>query len=68
VKIYNLGNLLNDDWGLVTDSQFFSRQIITADIDDQGRYVYKGFSDRSINDILETRSLWQVRLGVEFNF
>ena len=68
LKIYKLGNLLNDDWGLVTDAEFFSQQIIQADVDDQGRFVYLRFSDRSVNDVLETRSLWQVRLGIELNF
>lgn len=68
LKIYNVGNLLNDNWGLVTDAQFFSQQIITADIDDQGRYVYQRFRDRTVNDVLETRSLWQARLGFEINF
>ena len=68
VKIYNLGNLLNDDWGLVTDAQFFSQQVITTDVDDEGRYVFNRFRARSVNDVLETRSLWQLRMGFEINF
>ena len=68
LKIYKLGNLLNDDWGQVTDAEFFSQQIIQADIDAEGRYVYLRYSDRSVYDVLETRSLWQVRLGIELIF
>jgi len=67
-KMYNVGNFLNKKWGTVTDAQFFSQQVVTAGIDDQGRFIYDRFSDRSINDIKENRSLWEGRIGVEFNF
>ena len=68
VKIYNLGNLLNDDWGKIYRAQFFSQQVVNASIDDQGRYVYERFSDRSLTDLQETRSLWEMRFGIEFSF
>ena len=68
VKIYNLGNLLNDEWGHVNDAEFFSVQAVDSSLDDQGRYVYEEFEGGSLNDLREERSLWEVRLGVEFNF
>ncbi|MDX1569012.1 MAG: carboxypeptidase regulatory-like domain-containing protein [Xanthomonadales bacterium] len=68
MKIYNLGNLLNDDWGLVTDAQFFSVQVVNSGVNDLGQFVYERFRDRSINDVLENRSLWDVLIGVEIDF
>ena len=67
-KMYNVGNFLNKKWGTVTDAQFFSQQVVSVDIDAQGRFVYDRFRDRSVNDIKENRSLWEGRIGVEFNF
>ena len=67
-KIYNLGNLLNDEWGHVNDAQFFSVQVVNSGINDQGLLEFERFSDRSINYLLENRSLWDVRIGLEINF
>jgi hypothetical protein len=30
--------------------------------------VFEEFNDLSIEDIIETRSLWEARVGVQFNF
>lgn len=69
LKIYNIGNLLNDDWGKQYDAQFFSLEVVDASIDaGTGQYIYESFTDRDLNDLLETRSLWEARIGVEFNF
>jgi hypothetical protein len=67
-KIYNLGNLLNDDWGEIVDAQFFTPEIVDASVDAQGRFVYEGFSDRSIERTYINRSLWEARLGVDIKF
>jgi hypothetical protein len=68
VKIYNLGNFLNDDWGKQTDANFFSTDVVDMSLDAQGRYVFERFSDRTINDVLEGQSLYEIRLGLEINF
>jgi hypothetical protein len=31
-----------------------------------GQYVFENFSPRDINDIQETQSLWEIRVGLEF--
>ncbi|MEQ8204858.1 MAG: carboxypeptidase regulatory-like domain-containing protein [Woeseia sp.] len=68
-KIYNVGNLLNDDWGRVNDAQFFSVQIVNSDVDAAtGQYIFERFNDRSIEDVLENRSLYEIRLGIEIDF
>ena len=66
--IYNLGNLINDNWGEVWDSQFFNQQVIYGDVDDSGRFVYESFRERDINYFRQQRSLWEIRVGVEINF
>ncbi len=69
LKIYNLGNFLNDDWGKQTDAEFFAPQIVDGSYDSgTGQYIFEDFSDRGINDLLEFRSLWEARLGLEINF
>lgn len=68
VKVFNLGNLISDKWGKSTDAEFFPQQIVDVSIDGQGRYLYEGFSDRSINDVREEQSLWEARFGIEFSF
>lgn len=66
LKVYNLTNLLNDDWGQARDAAFFSRDVVDASLDAQGRYVFESFSGRDVNDLDENQSLWEVRLGLEF--
>ncbi len=68
LKIYNVGNLLNDSWGEVNDAEFFSQQVVTNSINASGQFVFERFSDRDVNDLKETRSLWEVRAGLEFRF
>jgi len=68
LKIYNLGNLLNDDWGEIVDAQFFTPEIVAASVDGQGRFVYEEFSDRSIERTYINRSLWEARIGVDIKF
>ena len=68
-KLYNLTNFLSSDWGLVYDAEFFSQQVIDADVDDvTGQLIYEEFSDRSIVDLREQRSLWEARLGIDIFF
>jgi hypothetical protein len=66
--MYNLTNFLNEDWGLVWDAQFFAPQVVDSNINDAGQYVFNSFTERSVSDLLENRSLWEVRLGVGISF
>jgi hypothetical protein len=69
LKIYNLGNLLNDDWGKVTDAEFFTPQIVNAGVEaGTGRFIYSGFTDNSLQTTIDERSLWDARLGVDIKF
>jgi len=68
-KMYNLTNFLNDDWGQANDAQFFSVQVIDSSVDPvTGQYVFEGFNDGSINDLITNQSYWEARVGIEFEF
>jgi len=67
-KVYNLGNMLNNDWGEIVDAQFFTPEIVGASVDAQGRFVFESFSDRSIERTYVNRSLWEARLGFDIKF
>jgi len=67
-KMYNFGNFLNNEWGKVWDAQFFSVQVVDSRVNSDGQYVFNNFSDRTITDLLEIRSLWSARLGIEIDF
>ncbi|HSN50950.1 MAG TPA: hypothetical protein VLS87_00360, partial [Woeseiaceae bacterium] len=67
-KVYNLGNMLNDNWGEIVDAQFFTPEIVDASVDAQGRFVFEDFSDRSIERTYINRSLWEARIGFDIKF
>ena len=67
-KVKNLGNLLNDDWGKTTDAQFFSPEVVDADVNGAGQFVYNEFSDRSLERVYIGPSLWEIRVGIDINF
>lgn len=69
LKVYNLGNLINEEWGHVNDAQFFSVQVVESSVDDAtGQYVFEEFDEDTVNELIETRSVWEARLGIEFSF
>jgi outer membrane receptor for ferrienterochelin and colicin len=68
-KVYNFGNMLNDDWGKITDAQFFTPVPVSgAIIEDTGQLWYGNFSERSIDRVYPNRSLWEARLGIDIRF
>lgn len=67
-KVYNFGNMLNDDWGKITDAQFFTPQAVNSDVDAQGRFVFTRFNDRSLETVIINRSLWEARIGFDVRF
>jgi hypothetical protein len=68
-KVKNLGNLLNDDWGKVTDSEYFPRVVINdLDVLAGGVMQYEEFSDVSLERTYVNPSLWEVRFGLDIRF
>ena len=68
LKIRNLGNLLNDDWGRVTDAQYYPVRAVGSDVNDEGQFEFRSFSDRSLERVYVNPSLWEARIGVDIRF
>lgn len=67
--IENIGNLINDDWGVLKEVSFPRKQtIIDADINDQGQYVFNEFIIPQGQSTVADASLWEVRVGVKYTF
>ena len=67
--VKNIGNMLNDDWGVMRKGSFVGNRMVEASINDAGQYVYEAFNDgNQEQDIQVGPSLWEVRLGVSYDF
>ena len=67
IVVENFTNLLNDDWGDFRQGSFVGDTVINASVNDQGQYVYSGFSEPR-ESIQRSPSLWEVRMGIRYTF
>jgi len=66
--IKNIGNMLNDDWGVLNQGQFVGNRMVEMSIQD-GKYVYEGFNEGNQDqEYYKDASLWEIRLGVSYEF
>ncbi|MFN3607928.1 MAG: carboxypeptidase regulatory-like domain-containing protein [Hyphomonas sp.] len=71
VVVRNLGNLLNDKWGIMEEHGFPGNAPIygISGLDPQGRLIINSFvrnADQA--NPINSASLWQVRVGVKYTF
>jgi hypothetical protein len=66
--IKNIGNLLNDDWGTLKQVNFRTQNIVTPSFNSDGQYVYNSFNAPNDGAVSRDASLWEVRIGVKYNF
>ncbi len=67
--VENLGNLLNDDWGVLRQGNFVSESVVEASVNDAGQYVYEEFYGADQRDSFSTSaSLWEIRVGINYRF
>lgn len=64
--IKNIGNMLNDDWGVLETGNSF-QSAVSADIVN-GQYVFNSFNNPSGASIDVKPSLWEMRVGVKYTF
>ena len=64
--VENIGNLLNDDWGVLKQGSSLS-SIVETSITDDGKYLYEDFTG-SEQSTVNRASLWEIRLGVKYKF
>ena len=73
MDVQNLGNLLNDEWGVLEEVDFpYLPGVVDVRIDAAtNQYVYSNF--RNVNTVTSssfspTRSVWQVSFGLKYQF
>ena len=70
VVIRNLGNLLNDEWGVLNQASFpQARDIVDANYDSvNNQYIYQSFFARNPESRVSNASTWQVVFGLRYDF
>ncbi|MFC6197509.1 TonB-dependent receptor [Ponticaulis profundi] len=68
--IENLGNLINDDWGILREHGFpGNAELYSISGIENGQYVIDGFGGNPDRDsVLLDASLWEVRFGLKYEF
>ncbi len=66
--IENLGNLLNDDWGVFREQSFpRTAAIVDASLNGSNQYVFENFRTPTQSRV-GSASLWSMRLGFNYGF
>jgi hypothetical protein len=65
--VENFGNMLNDDWGVLKEGDFL-QGAVKATITDNGQYSYDSFTSPTAESRVTDASLWEVRVGVKYDF
>jgi hypothetical protein len=67
--IENLTNLLNSEWGVMTEVSFPRLQpLVDASVNGNGQYVFEELLQTSGESIVTTASLWKARIGLSYRF
>jgi outer membrane receptor for ferrienterochelin and colicin len=68
--IENLGNLINDEWGILTQASYPQiRSIVDAGYDaGTNQYVFQSFNAQTPESRVSSASTWQVLFGVKYDF
>ncbi len=65
--IENFGNMLNDDWGVLKEGSFL-QGAVTSSVTDSGQYSFDRFENPSSENRVTDASLWEIRMGVKYDF
>ena len=68
--IENVGNLLNDDWGVLSEQSFpRSLQLVSFSLDAAtNQYIYNEFFSPAPQARVADASLWEIRFGLTYQF
>jgi hypothetical protein len=67
--IKNVGNLLNDDWGVMKQGEFVGNRMVGMSIQNDGKYLYESFNGGNEEEnYYKDASLWEVRVGLSYDF
>lgn len=69
LMIENFGNMLNDDWGVMYETSFpRAQEMVAASINENGQYVYEEFIQPTGQTRVADASLWELRMGIRYDF
>lgn len=67
--VENIGNLINEDWGVISQAGFPQRiGVVDGEINGAGQYVYTNFFAPTPERVVGDVSFWTVRLGLRYEF
>jgi hypothetical protein len=67
--IKNLGNFINDQWGVKRIGNFVAQDVVEARINSEGGYTFNEFFPANAEqDVFNTQSLWEIRVGINYRF
>jgi hypothetical protein len=68
--IENVGNLINDDWGVLKEQGFPRNQAVVQLDEDTGTgpYIYEEFFTPAPQGRVADASLWEIRFGISYDF
>ncbi len=67
--IKNVGNMINDDWGVMKQGEFVGNRMVEMSIQEDGKYLYKNFnSGNEDQNFYKDSSVWEMRVGVSYDF
>ena len=67
--IKNVGNMINDDWGVMNQGQFVGNRMVDMSIQKDGKYFYKTFNaGNEEQNYYKDSSVWEMRVGVSYDF
>ena len=66
--IKNVGNMINDDWGVMKQGEFVGNRMVEMSVKD-GKYHYENFnSGNEEQNFYKDSSVWEMRVGVSYDF
>lgn len=68
LKINNILNMLNSDWGAQYDAAFVGEQVIESNVNNNGQFVFEQFNEPEVTELLQNISVWEARIGLEVRF
>jgi len=67
--IKNVGNMINDDWGVMKQGQFVGNRMVEMSLQDDGKYLYTSFNAGNEDQkFYKDASVWEMRVGVSYDF
>ena len=66
--VKNIGNMINDEWGVMKQGEFVGNRMVEMSIDN-GKYVYEEFNaGNEEQNFYKDASLWEMRIGISYDF